>query len=326
MKFLIIQTAFIGDVVLATPLIEKIKKHYPGADIDFLLRKGNETLFTAHPLLRSLLVWDKKGGKYRNLWLILKAIRSNNYDIVVNCQRFGASGLLTMFSGAKSTIGFDKNPFSRFFSHQVKHEYGTHEHPIHETDRNLKLIAHLTDGSRVAAKLYPSIEDEHAVADYQTTNPYICMAPTSVWFTKQWPAHKWVQLIGRFTDTHTIYLLGGPGDQAACDQIIAKVQSQKAINLAGKLSFLQSATLMKGAVMNYVNDSAPIHIATAVDAPVTAIFCSTIPAFGFTPLSSLSIVAETKETLACRPCGLHGRKSCPEKHFLCAEQIDVFSL
>jgi len=73
--------------------------------------------------------------------------------------------------------------------------------------------------------------------------------------------------------------------------------------------------------MNFVNDSAPMHLASAVNAPVTAIFCSTVPSFGFGPLSEKSIVIETKEKLDCRPCGLHGFKACPKGHFKCAYSI-----
>jgi heptosyltransferase-2 len=70
--------------------------------------------------------------------------------------------------------------------------------------------------------------------------------------------------------------------------------------------------------MNYVNDSAPMHFASAVNAPVTAIYCSTIPAFGYGPLSDNSNIVETHEQLSCRPCGLHGYKACPQGHFKCA--------
>ncbi|MEO5782006.1 MAG: glycosyltransferase family 9 protein, partial [Ginsengibacter sp.] len=96
--------------------------------------------------------------------------------------------------------------------------------------------------------------------------------------------------------------------------------------LAGKLNFLQSAALMKNAVMNYVNDSAPLHFASAMDTPVTAIFCSTIPAYGFGPLSSNSFIVETKEVLSCRPCTLHGRKACPLGHYKCAFTIETKQL
>ena len=92
--------------------------------------------------------------------------------------------------------------------------------------------------------------------------------------------------------------------------------------LAGNLNFLQSAALMQTAVMNYVNDSAPLHFASAMNAPVTAIFCSTIPGFGFGPLSAKNFIVETKMPLSCKPCTLHGRKSCPLGHYNCAFTID----
>jgi len=87
-----------------------------------------------------------------------------------------------------------------------------------------------------------------------------------------------------------------------------------------------AAALMKNAVMNYTNDSAPLHFASAMDAPVTAIFCSTVPSFGFYPLSSRSFVAETKEKLECRPCSLHGLRACPLGHFKCARTIETAQL
>ena len=93
-------------------------------------------------------------------------------------------------------------------------------------------------------------------------------------------------------------------------------------NLSGKLSLLESAALMKDAMMNYVNDSAPMHIASAMNAPVCAVYCSTVPDFGFGPLSEQSFVVEVKEKLSCRPCGLHGHKACPQGHFRCAMDIE----
>src|SRR5262245_35225491 len=111
-RILVVQTAFIGDVVLATGLVEKLHQHFPDARIDFLVRKGNESLLTNHPYLNEVLVWDKKKNKQRNLLKMLKRIRGNKYDKVINVQRFAATGILTAFSGGKETIGFDKNPFS----------------------------------------------------------------------------------------------------------------------------------------------------------------------------------------------------------------------
>lgn len=329
MKFLVIQTAFIGDVVLATALIEKIHRFFPEADIHFLLRKGNESLLKGHPLVTKTLIWDKKQHKYKKLWEVLWQIRRERYDYLLNCQRFGASGLLTVFSGARHTVGFDKNPFSRWFSRRVPHQMGKGASRfglpwIHEVDRNLSLLDHLTDTSPEKPKLYPTESDWGTIAPLAAVKPYVCMAPTSVWFTKQWPAGAWVELILKIPADHTIYILGAPGDAEVCDYIAAVSQRDKVVNLAGKIALPASAALMEGAVMNYVNDSAPLHLASAMNAPVTAVFCSTVPEFGFTPLSDNTTIWQTSESLDCRPCGLHGYKACPKGHFKCSNiQIEV---
>lgn len=323
MKLLIVQTAFIGDVVLATPLVEKLHRFYPGARIDFLLRKGNEKLLTGHPHIRKVMVWNKKQGKYRSLFLLLRQIRRERYDWVINCQRFGASGLLTVLAGAKKTAGFDKNPFSVLFSKRVAHRFGTVEQPLHEVARNLALIEHLTDSSFENPRLYPSEADLEKARVLGDKQKYVCIAPTSVWFTKQFPAHKWVELIFAIPPDCRIFLLGGKEDSAPCEAIRQAAACANVVNLSGQLSFLESAALMAGAAMNYANDSAPVHIASAVNAPVTAVFCSTVPAYGFTPLSDRRFVVETAQNLSCRPCGLHGRKACPQAHFACAENISV---
>lgn len=319
-KFLVIQTAFIGDVVLATALVEKLHAFFPDAQIDFLLRKGNEGLLKAHPYLNEVMIWDKKKGKYKSLWLLLKQIRAKQYDKVINIQRYGATGVLTAFSKAKERIGFDKNPFSRFFDVRVKHSMLNKEDSPHEIERNLSLIQHFTDERIYKPHLYPGEDDNKSVEQWKVV-PYICVAPASVWFTKQYPAEKWISFIQKIPDQYTIYLLGAPGEKALCDRIAQAVVPQKIISLAGKLSFLQSASLVKDAVMNYVNDSAPMHFASAMNAPVTAVYCSTVPAFGYGPLSDKKYIVEVEETLSCRPCGLHGYKACPLQHFKCAYDI-----
>jgi ADP-heptose:LPS heptosyltransferase len=182
MKFLVIQTAFIGDVVLATALLEKLHAHYPDARIDFLLRKGNETLLTGHPFIHEVLIWNKRERKLRNLLNLTGRIRRAKYDIVINVQRFAATGLLTVFSGAGQRIGFDKNPLSFLFTKKIPHLVGG----LHEIGRNQLLIAELTDGFSGKPRLYPSKADEERIRPYKAV-PYITISPASVWFTKQYP-------------------------------------------------------------------------------------------------------------------------------------------
>lgn len=233
-RYLIIQTAFIGDVVLATVLIEKLRRHFPEAQIDFLLRKGNEGLLEGHPFLNRVLVWDKGKGKYKHLFSLLMEIRREHYDAVINLQRYAATGFLTAFSGALRRIGFDKNPLSFLFTKAVKHVLGTDEKPRHEVERNLDLIKSFTDFEPVMPRLYPSDNDFAAVAPYKDA-VYICIAPTSVWFTKQFPLNKWLEFIQLLPRGLRVYLLGGAADKLVCSKLVQLAGRESVLNMCGEL-------------------------------------------------------------------------------------------
>lgn len=315
-KILIIQTAFLGDVILATPLIESLSSTFPTAQIDFLLKKGNEALLKEHPKLRRVLIFDKS-NKRKSLLGLIQEIRKEQYDLVLNLHRFASSGLITVLSGAKETRGFSKNPFSLLYSKRVKHSINNGQH---EVDRNSSLITDITDIQQRRPQLYPSTSDIDFVSSWKN-EPYYCLAPASVWFTKQAPPAVWQYVMEKFDEEGIqFYLLGGPADKELCEGIKLVSQRSNVHNLAGKLSLMQSAALMKDAKRNFVNDSGPLHIASAGNAPVSAFFCSTTPAFGFGPLSDDSNVIEVKN-LDCKPCGLHGHKACPKGHFHCGNGL-----
>lgn len=327
-KTLIIQTAFIGDVVLSTALLESLHQKDASMRIDMLVRKGNESLLNGHPFVNEVIIWDKKKNKYRNWLKILFQIRQKKYDVVINVQRFAATGIWTGFSNAKISIGFDKNPFSFLFTHVIHHEQ--QKEGVHEIDKNHKLLQVVLDCPSAKPKLYPTQTDFDRIDPYQS-KPYICIAPASVWYTKQFPIHKWIQFVNEVPFDGNIYILGGPSDVALGEAILKGIsikagQENRTVNLVGQLSYLASAALQKKAVLNFVNDSAPMHFASAMNAPVVAIYCSTIPAFGFGPLADHSFLVQTKEVLACRPCGVHGKKACPLGHFNCAETIEMQQL
>jgi heptosyltransferase-2 len=312
-RILIIQTAFLGDVILSTSVVNSIKAQYPEAQVDLLVKKGNEGLVLGHPNLNRVLIFDKS-RKWREMLRIIRANRATRYDFIINLHRFASSGLIAVLSQSK-IIGFDKNPLARFYTLKLPHPISK---GIHEIDRNFSLIAALGIKHLVKPSIVPSEEAMQKVTEYQET-PYVCFAPASVWATKQLPMEKWVELSEK--QDHVIYLLGGPNDRTRCETI--KTQSPaRTVNLAGELSLMESVALMKGAVRNYVNDSGPLHFASAVNAPVTAYFCSTVTDFGFGPLSDDSEVKEVTG-LACRPCGLHGKKECPEGHFKCGKEMVV---
>ena len=316
-KILVIQTASIGDVILATPVLEAINRYDGNTHIDLLVKKGMEELFIRHPFLHRVFVWDKSSQKFGNLCRLVKTFKREHYDLVINLQRFLSSGIITVFSGAKHTIGFDKNPLSCCFSERKKHIIGQQ----HETQRNLGLLEGLgIKNNDIRPRLYPGEEDFSRVETYKQGN-YITLSPSSLWFTKTYPEERWQEFISLVPQTYTIYLLGGKSDHILCERLARHSQGDHVVNLAGQLSLLASAALMKDAAMNYVNDSAPLHLCSAVNAKVTSVFCSTVPAFGFGPLSEESHIVESPTPLPCRPCGLHGHKACPKQHFLCGYNI-----
>jgi len=315
-KILIIQTAFLGDVILATSFVSELKNKFPNANIDFLLKKGNESLLANNPKLNSVFTFDKSTGKWKSIIRLIRQFRKEKYDLVINLHRFASSGIIAGFSGGKKRYGFKKNPFSFLYTKKFDHTIGN---GTHEVERNLSLLQEFNVSKKNCPELFPSDADKQHVQKYKT-NEYYCIAPTSVWFTKQMPTHKWIELISSLPDSSSIYFLGAQSDSTYCQKLLKESNAKNVVSLCGELSLLQSAALMKDATRNYVNDSGPLHLASSVNAKVTAFFCSTVPDFGFGPLSDDS---ETKEVanLDCRPCGLHGHQSCPKGHFKCGEII-----
>lgn len=317
-NILVIQTAFIGDAILASSLVEKLHAKFPQASVSILVRKGNEGSYNAHPFLKEVLVWDKTVSKYSNLFKMFKTIRRKKFDLVVNCHRFASSGFLTAFSGARHKAGYKQTPFSYMFDHAPHHTFGDGKH---ETERYNQLISDFAGDDVFKPKIYPSVADVEKVKPYFKED-HITIAPSSVWFTKQLPMQKWVELCDLIPADKTIYLLGSNADHAISELIIKNSKHKNIQNLCGTLSLLQSAALMQKAKMNYVNDSAPLHLASATNSPVTAFFCSTVKEFGFYPLSDNSRVVDAGK-MDCRPCGMHGHKSCPLGHFNCAKHINI---
>jgi lipopolysaccharide heptosyltransferase II len=333
-RILIIQTAFIGDVILALPVAQKLRAQYPAAQIEMLVRAGNEGLLAGHPAIDRVWVWHKRGGalgKYRNLLGLIGQLRHGRYEAVVNLHRFAASGFVTWLLRAEEKIGFAKNPFGWAYTKRYPHTLGslgdvTYQH---EVERNLSLLTGLvSDTALERPRLYPSPADDAVVVAAlggHIPQKLVVVAPASVWYTKQWPEAQWLQLLQQLAPDTTIALVGAPGDTALCGRLQHATQDtapgRTVHNLAGKLSLLQTAALLGRAHHAFVNDSAPLHLASAMNTPTSAIFCSTLPEFGFGPLADNHMVHQVPG-LYCRPCGLHGLRACPEGHFRCAYEID----
>lgn len=329
---LIIQTAFIGDTILASQFARAVKDQYPHSKIHFFLRKGNESVIQGLESIEKVWVWDKAGGKVKNLFNLIRALRGIRFDMVFNLHRHFNSGLVTALMKSPFKAGFQQNPLSFFYTHKVNHliPHKTMSGLWHEVQRNLQLLQKaepsftIVDNSKIYKPELPLQEKNFAKVAPHTEGNYFVVAPASVWFTKAWSEHKFRELTVELAKMGRVIFIGAPTDKDLCDRIGKDIPNTE--NLCGQLNLLDSAALMTKAKRVFVNDSAPLHLASCVNAKTTAIFCSTVQEFGYTPLADDSVVVDVGNSLSCRPCGLHGYKACPLGHFKCAEDIAIKSV
>ncbi len=327
-NILIVQTAFIGDTILASHFAKEVKNQFPEHKVHFFLRKGNESVIDGLSCVDKTWIWDKQNGKVKNLWKLISELRKIRFQYVFNLHRHANSGLITAFVKSDFKVGFRQNPLSYFYTHKMDHyipyKSNTSSNPhLHEVDRNfnlLKLIVPSLEKKFLRPEL-PLTDKNFKKIESYLAPVYFVIAPASVWFTKAWSEKKFRELTKYLSQKGVVYFIGAPSDSSLCERIREGIDNTE--NLCGKLNLLDSAALMEKATRVFVNDSAPLHLASSVNARVTAIFCSTVPKFGYTPLSDNSVVIDVGDTLDCRPCGLHGHKSCPLGHFACSENIDV---
>lgn len=322
---LIIQTAFIGDTILASHFARAVKEQYPASEIHFFLRKGNESVIQGLTTINKTWIWDKQGGKTKNLMKLISELRKIKFDMVFNLHRHFNSGLVAAMMKSPVKAGFKQNPLSMFYTRKVNHQIPD-PRGWHEVQRNLELIENykIEDNQKIYKPELPILPKNTEKVSKFVTDNYFVVAPASVWFTKAFGEHKFRELTNALSKLGKVYFIGAAGDKELCDRIRKDYSNTE--NLCGQLNLLDSAALMKNARRVFVNDSAPLHLASCVNAKTTAIFCSTVPAFGYTPLADDSVVVDVGNALSCRPCGLHGHKECPLKHFKCSENIEINAL
>ena len=319
-RVLIIQTAFIGDVVLTSPLVKAVKTTWPAVKTDILVVPRSKNVLENNPNLFKIINYDKRGndkGIFR-FFRLANRLRKNRYDLVLLPHRSIRSAFLAVLTGAKKRFGFSKG-FRYLYTHTVKYNPD-----IHEVERNLKLLEPLgIEISGISPEVYPDDKDEQAIRfllpDAAWQQPVIAVAPGSVWATKRWPQHYYARLAESLAAKGMqVILIGGMEDFDLCERIIKNGPAQT-INMAGKLSLLQSAALLKRCAALICNDSGTLHLGVAAGTRVIALFGPTVPAFGFYPYGKGHIVIEKE--LPCRPCAIHGGNTCPIGTHACMLEI-----
>ncbi|HZE07405.1 MAG TPA: lipopolysaccharide heptosyltransferase II [Gemmatimonadaceae bacterium] len=320
--FLVIQTSFLGDVILTTPLIAELAKRGP---VDVLATPQGASVLANNPNIRNVIPYDKRGtyGSTLNLWQTVRDLRSRRpYEIAYLAQGSFRSGLIAVMTGARERIGFASSTGRVLYTKQLPYRPDRH-HAERLWSLSMSECADPPTPDQIRPRLYPSDDDRHSVdlllrEHGGNDEPFVAIAPGSAWGTKRWPYY--VDLAKTLAEQLRIAVIGSPADTKLAKEITSALPSGCVIDATGALSVLGSAELIGRAQAIVTNDSAPEHLASAMGTPTLAIFGPTVPEFGFGPLATRRAIAGI-EGLACRPCDRHGPQRCPLGHWRCMRDL-----
>lgn len=327
-------TAFLGDAVLTLPLLQSLRKARPDARIDYYVRGGLSGLFAASPALDNVYEFKKGGARSMARLRALRAeVGARGYDLWLSPHPSLRSAWLAGASGAELRVGYSRPLYNRLFYNRIVER---HFPELHEIDRVLELLKPLglTELSRWPELVLPPETRERAAEFFadvrgagRSAAPVLGLHPGSVWATKRWPAAYFARIAAQALERGAqVLVFGGPGEEDAAAQVLLGISelvdraAQAGVrNLAGKLSLPDLAACIANLSCYVGNDSGPTHLAWCQRVPTVALFGATVPGLGFAPLGDAAVLEV--RGLACRPCGLHGPKVCPEKHFRCMREL-----
>jgi heptosyltransferase-2 len=320
-RYLVFQTSFLGDTVLTTPLVA----HLAGrGTVDVVTIPASAPLLANDPDIGELLVYDKRGHDrgIGGMMRLAAELRRRRYDAALLAQGSVRSGAITWLARIPVRIGFASSAGRRFYNRHVLPTVAAHH-----AGRLLALGAAATgawaDLAAPHPRLHPGDPERRAVDELLSRHgwrgePLVALAPGSVWATKRWPGYA--ELAPLIEDVGRVVVIGAGADHALAASIGESLTPERVIDATGQLSLLGSAELIGRARALVTNDSAPLHLASAMDTPTVAIFGPTVPEFGFGPLATRSRVVGHPD-LACRPCDRHGPQRCPLGHWRCMREI-----
>ena len=317
-RILIIQTAFIGDVVLITPLIREVKGIFPQSLVDVMVIPQAENLLVNNPHINKIIQFDKRKSKSTAFFKTLKIIKNNKYDVAISPHSSITTALLMLLARIPIRVGFARWTSQYLLTHKPLHLKGKLK-----IKKNLNLLTPFSDKRfSIQTELHPTAEMFKKADDILSqlnteTEKNIAVAPGSNWFTKRWPQENYNELVNNLHNKgYGIVFIGSSVERSICDEIKPK---NNFVNLAGELSLLESAAVISKCDLIICNDSGAMHLANAMNTDVFVFFGPTVQRIGYSPIGEKDIVFEID--LECRPCSSHGTAKCPLDHFDCMRLI-----
>jgi len=334
MRIVLIDTAFLGDLVLATPLVRAAAEQAGGGTIDVVTAPAGAKILRDNPFVKDLYVYDKRrsGRGMAGLRAARDWIRERDPELALLPRRSLRSILLAVLAGVPRRVGFPRGPSRWLLTDRVPFDEG-----LHQVERNLELLRPLGINPATSGKeghpleVYPSDQDREKVDawlqqhDLARPGSFYAMAPGSVWATKRWPLERYAATAAALAASKPVVVIGGPAEGDMVDRLLADVPEQRRQDVHNAADiFTPAATvhLLATAAVLISNDSGALHLGQAAGTPVVAIFGPTAASLGFAPRGERHVVVELPD-LECRPCGRHGAVRCPEKHWRCMLDLPV---
>lgn len=326
-RHLLVQTSFLGDAVLSTPVVAALKQRYPDHELWLLTTPGAAQLLKGDPLIDSIIIYDKRGlhSGVKGFFALVEQIRAQNFERAFALQRSARTAMLLFAAGVRERVGFKNAALSFLYQQRVKRPLR-----FHDVKRNLALVVdhemlttlnqgELDYDQRYPLRLFaPELEELSLDLRAKLQEPYIVLVPASVWPTKRWDKQHFRTLAARLSSSGlNVVVLGARDESEICRFVCA---GSNAINLSAMTTLSDLSSIIKHSSLVVCNDSLALHIAAAFQRPTVALFCATSPAFGFGPWSSNAVVLE-RSGLECKPCRRHGSKECPTQTRACMLEL-----
>jgi len=285
-NILVIKLRYIGDVLLATPVLHALRERFPDAHLAMAVNRGTEDVLKWNPDLNEVLVVEREGlaGQVR----FLRAVRRRGFDCVIDLTDGDRSAVLARCSAAPVRIGLNEERRWRGLLHTVVVRPGPAT--VHRVERDLETVRPLgiqpkagplvlqtsPQDDEVAARLLDEFSGEKLSTGVR---PLVMLQPGARYWFKAWPAERFAELASRLAETYGCrILIGGDARERDLAEAIRTNARAAIVSLAGRLTLLQYAAVLKRCTLFVGNDNGPMHMAAALGVPLVALFGPSNPA------------------------------------------------
>lgn len=317
MNVVILQTAFLGDVLLTLPLAAAVKRVFPDATVTFVTTPSASDMASAFGAVDVVVPFDKRGvhSTMQSQQELARSLQSSRTTIVLVPHKSIRSALFVRSINADIVVTYRDAAARWVASKHIDVPSG-----LHDAERHLNLLKPILPLGMSLPRLdecVPLRVAHDPTYDRTDAAPVAVLAPGAVWATKRWPAERFRELAIRLV--HAGMHVRVIGDASVRDVTMGLADVE---NLAGETTMRQAAAIIGQSSILVANDSAPVHLASLQQVPVVAVFGPTAPEFGFGPFGSNTMVLQRTD-LSCRPCSDHGTTQCPLTTHDCMNGISV---